>query len=194
MYNKISFYFISTNLTEIFEVYLKVSYIFSTQVVLFLLIYHLFRFVCPALFLYEYNKLKNIFFVSISFYLLSLIFFTKALLPLAWVFFFNFQNYSGYEVNVFFEARLNDYLQFYVDIYILVIFIGQMFSVITVLLMFVQKKINFILKTRKIFYLSFLVTATLLTPPDVVSQVVLTILFISIYEFLVILFFVKEQM
>ena len=69
-----------------------------------------------------------------------------------------------------------------------------MFSVITVLLMFVQKKINFILKTRKIFYLSFLVTATLLTPPDVVSQVVLTILFISIYEFLVILFFVKEQM
>ena len=194
LYNKISFYFISTNLTEIFEVYLKVSYFFSIQVVLFLLTYHLFRFVCPALFLYEYNKLKNILAVSISFYLLSLVFFIKAILPLVWVFFFNFQNYSGYEVNVFFEARLNDYLQFYIDVYILVIFIGQMFFVITVFLMFVPNKINFILKTRKIFYSSFLVIATLLTPPDVVSQIVLTILFISIYEFLVVLFFLKEQM
>lgn len=190
LYNLHTFYFISTNISDVFSVYLKLSYFISNQFAIILAVYHIGSFLAPGLFKFEYNALKLTFSVFGVLFIFSLILLHWFVLPFLCDFFFSFLSDST--INVFFESKLTEYFQFYKEIYFLICCIGQFFALILVYIYFIDKKINFILSSRKFVYVSFLILSTLITPPDVISQIIVTTYFIIFYELMLVGVFLKK--
>lgn len=187
-----SFYFISTNLTDVFTVYLKLSYFISTQLCVFLLFYHFLIFISPGLFKHEYKIIKLVIIMSCFFFLFSVFVLNNFVLPYVWSFFLGFQsNQTNESINIFFEAQIKEYLKFYINMHYITIIISQIFVFLLLLLHFIENKIKFIIKTRKLIYCAFLIFSTIITPPDVISQIVISLCFILFYEFIIIINLLK---
>jgi len=60
-----------------------------------------------------------------------------------------------------------------------------MFMIIILFLIYIKGDLKLIKKFRKIFYLSFVMFATIVTPPDVTTQLILSGSIICIYEILI---------
>ena len=99
------------------------------------------------------------------------------ILPASFNFFLGFQN-----VNVYFEAKINEYLEFYLTFYRLWIINSQILSLIICLLFFLDITNSFIKKSRKLFYALFVILATLITPPDIFSQLFSILILGFVYE------------
>ena len=181
-------YFISTNITEIVTTYFKICYVNSFTLILSLVVYHLLLFLSPALTLYEYLLAKKYFFKSIIFFFISLFIFTKYLMPVGWDFFLNFQNiYSVKTINVYFECKMEEYVSFYSTTCIVLFLINQFCIGLFMFLDCLDNKVRFIKNSRKIFYLVFLIISTMITPPDVLSQLSTLLFFSLIYENLILI-------
>ncbi len=192
VYKTYSFYFITTNLLDLFNVYLKISFFLSYQVTLFVSLYHILLFFYTALFKYELNILKYSFLLSIICYCITLIIFNLYILPNIWAFFLSYQtNQLEKGLNIFFEAQITEYARFYIESCWSFIIINQVFVLIFVCLNFVKDKIIFIKKTRKLIYASFLVFSTIITPPDIISQVIVSLLLMLFYEAILLFLIVK---
>ena len=190
----IFFYFIATNLTDIFKVYVDIAYFVSFQVFIIIVCYNLFMFFTPALFVYEYKKIK---FVLVTFFVLTIIgiyLLNTIILPYSFSFFLAFNKSSSYNVDVFFEFKITEYVQFYKSIYYIIIFLSQFFSFIFLLFDSMKNKIKFILSTRKVFYIIFLLLSTLLTPPDILGQLLSAFLLVVCFEFLIIIIIFKNYL
>jgi len=190
-----SFYFISTKLTDVFSIYVQLSYFVSIHLFIFLLFYHVLVFISPGLFNSEYKTIKFTFFLGSFFCLLGFFILNIYILPYIWSFFLSFQNnHSSQSVNIFFEAQIIEYFKFYIYIHYLTVIVSQVFVLILIILHFTKNKIDFVTKTRKIVYFGFLILATIITPPDVISQIIICIGFILFYEFLIIIVVLKNIM
>lgn len=190
----IFFYFIATNLTDIFKVYVDIAYFVSFQVFIIIVCCNLFMFFTPALFVYEYKKIK---FVLVTFFVLTIIgiyLLNTIILPYSFSFFLAFNKSSSYNVDVFFEFKITEYVQFYKSIYYIIIFLSQFFSLIFILFDSIKSKIKFILSTRKIFYIIFLLLSTLLTPPDILGQLLSAFILVVYFEFLIIIIIFKNYL
>lgn len=186
LYDSSVFYFIATNLTDVFAVYLKLSYFVSNQLILVFLIYHFLIFLSPALYTHEYKRIKSTiifwFFVMIS----CVLIFHFYVLPFAWYFFLNYQS-----VNIFFEARINEYFSFYVTVYFGLMVIGHFFIAIFLILDFITNKVVFVKNYRKSCYFLFFVLGALITPPDVISQILFGFSCVLIYESIIVTIILK---
>lgn len=182
-------YFIFTNITDLFSTYFSISYFVSNQIFILILSYQIVVFLSPGLFKFEYDLIKFVTFVCLSFYLTSVCLLNNVVLPYLWEFFTSFHSGPSKEV-IFFESKITEYLYFYMDIYLITIFIGQVFAFIFLFLRLSETKQYY--KMRKFFYGGFICFATLATPPDIVSQICLSILFVILYElFIVFIIFIK---
>jgi len=186
-----SFYFIATNITDIFSTYLTLSYLTAFQLTTFFLFYQMLAFLSPALYSLEKITLKRILYLSFVFWLISVQILTSLALPLTWSFFLSFQDTSKNVLNIFLETRINEYLTLYIYIYWIVVLIGQSFLGGFFALNFFNKKLKFIKNSRKPIYFFFFIFATLLTPPDVVSQLLLVFCFGVVYELMIIIIILK---
>jgi sec-independent protein translocase protein TatC len=181
-----SFYFIATNITDIFSTYLTLSYLIAFQLTIFFLFYQVLTFLSPALYPLEKDTFKKILYLSFVFWLVSVQMLTSLVLPLTWSFFLSFQDTSKDVLNIFLETRINEYLTLYIFIYWIVVLVGQFFLSFFFALNSFNKKLEFIKNSRKPTYFFFFVFATLLTPPDVVSQLLLVFCFGVAYELMII--------
>lgn len=187
-------YFIATDLTEIMTTYLKLSYLVATQIVFMLCMYHLLIFLSPGLYNFEHKILKNYIFKSFFFWGLGVFFLNKYILNACWFFFLSFQNTnSNKPINLYFEGKINEYVNFYITICILSVVISQIAVIFSIFLNSVENKINFSKSYRKTFYMIFLIAATLMSPPDIYSQMCLLIIFSIIYECLLIITIFTEK-
>nr|YP_010516738.1 SecY-independent transporter protein [Haslea karadagensis]UXN44281.1 SecY-independent transporter protein [Haslea karadagensis] len=184
--NQNMLYFIFTNVTEIFTVYLKIIIFVGNHILIIFTLYHITLFL--SLGLYK-SELKNItFLIKTSFlvFILSVNFFNNILLPLSWSFFLSFQSFSFLKsIDLYFESKLNEYLIFYITSYYLCVTYCQIFVLLISFCKYLKNNLNQIKQYRKIIYFSFLVMSTVLTPPDIISQIVLSLNLIFIYELLV---------
>jgi len=184
--NPIPIYFIFTSITEIFSTYLKLIYFLSNQVCLICFLYHVLLFLSPGLYYFEYKLLKKVFFIGLLFFFLSIIILNTIILPACWTFFLSFQKtIANNSVNLYFEAKINEYLKFYTNLYFMCNLSCQMFMIIILFLIHIKGDLNLIKKFRKIFYLSFVIFATIITPPDVTTQLILSSSMICLYEILI---------
>lgn len=181
-----TFYFIFTNALEVLSVYLKLIKFLSFQIFFIYFIYHIYIFLSPALFCSEYFYLRfNVQFVF-CFLLLSIVLFTYILIPFIWNFFLSFQNLIiDKSFNLYFEAKLNEYLNFYISSYYLCEFYCQFFIFFLLILDYTKFNIKKIKKFRKFYYYCFIVFSTFISPPDIVSQIFFSLIFIFIYECLI---------
>nr|YP_010516652.1 SecY-independent transporter protein [Haslea pseudostrearia]UXN44195.1 SecY-independent transporter protein [Haslea pseudostrearia] len=176
-------YFIFTDVTEIFAVYFKIIMFLGNHIIIGFSLYHLILFFYLGLYNTEYKKLSFTIKIVITFFLISILFFNKILLPTSWHFFLSFQSFSLLKsINLYFESKLNEYLTFYITSYYVCVCYCQIFVLLIFFLEHIKTQVNKIKQSRKILYYSFIIVSTLITPPDVISQLVLSLSLILIYE------------
>lgn len=175
-------YFIFTDVTEIFYVYMDLILFISNQIILCNFFYHFLMFLSPSLHQYEYNNLY--FFIRISFFIfiISILVLNIFLIPLSWNFFLNFQSNDSNLIPFFFEAKISEYLIYYINLYSFCLLNGQFILFVLVYINSLSKNVLEIKKLRKIFYFLFFVISTLVTPPDIISQLCFSLILIFIYE------------
>ena len=175
-------YFIFTNITEIFSIYIKLVNFIANQILIIYFLYHLLFFLAPGLYFFEYKYLFKVFALGIIFWLFSIYILNKIFLTTCWSFFLSFQNLNN---NFYFEAKLYDYLNFYLTLYYICNINCQIFMILIFFLSSLNGNLNKIKQVRKIFYLFFICFATIVTPPDIISQIILLVSMLCIFELLV---------
>ena len=184
-------YFIFTDISEIFYVYLQLTFFVSNQITLLMLLYHSIVFLSSGLYKSEYEKLQFAFQVYILSWVCSMILLNKVIIPVSWDFFLSFQKADG--IAFFFEAKIIEYLNYFTNLYYVCFLNCQLLAVITLLLNNYSKNINKIRRFRKLFYMIFVIFSTLTTPPDIISQVLMSISLITCYEILLFLSLLKTN-
>lgn len=174
------YYFIFTDVVEVFLVYLELIFFINYQILIIYLIYHIFIFFSGAFFKVEYYYVRytlNLIFFS---WLVSIVLSKYILIPTMWDFFINFKNTSF--LNLYLEAKLNDYLNFHIKFYYVFILYCQIFTI----LFFSFSYINFysllVKRFRKLYYYLTLLFATLVSPPEIFSQILISIILILFQE------------
>lgn len=188
-------YFIATDLTEIMTTYFKLAYLTATQIVCVLLAYHFLMFLSPGLYNFEYKILRNYLFKSVCLWLIGFLFLNKYIINICWFFFLSFQKTCvDKPITLYFEGKINEYVGFYITMCFLCLLVSQLAVNFSVFLESVEDKISFSKTYRKTCYLSFLIIATLISPPDVYSQILLLLVFSILYEFLLIITIFKKNL
>ena len=111
------------------------------------------------------------------------------IIPTSWGFFLSFQN--SYAVNLHFEAKLNEYLRFYLNLYYLILYYSSFFVSLFFLFYYSINNLNLVKNSRKFFYFNFILLSTVVTPPEVISQVFLSFFCVFIYEIFFIILLLK---
>lgn len=179
-YKETTFYFVYNDLSEPFYTNLQNIVIFSNQIIFFVIVYHFFKFLSPGLYKSEYVMLNFVFKIGLNIMLILFVIFYKYILPLSWEFFINYQN--NQKINFFFEAKFNEYMKL-IYISYKIISMLTLIGVGLLYLIMVNKNINnFLIKYRKLIYISIVLISSSVTPPDVISQVFLSFGLISFFE------------
>jgi len=113
-------------------------------------------------------------------------------LPVCWDFFSSFQTSTNQYINIFFEAKITEYFSLYMLVYYITSLTFQIFVIVFLTINLLDKKFEFIKTTRKIFYMLFILLATLVTPPDVISQLLTVSCFILVYESFIVITVLKK--
>ncbi len=180
--NDENLYFIFTNVTELFSVYFRLIFFFSIQIISWYIFYHLFSFLSTAFHSHEFKFISFLWGSGSFFFVLSYVLSSYIVIPFGWNFFLSFQSQQGF----YFEARISEYFNFYSNTQILCLMYCQLFTFLSFFLVEIRHNYFYIKKYRKLYYYIFLILATLLTPPDLISQLATTIFVITIYEVLLI--------
>lgn len=195
LFKKNSLYFIFTGLTEIFSTYIKLSYFLGNQITFIFMLYHLLLFVTPGLHSFEYKNLRFIYVLSFLFWIISIIFLNILILPFSWQFFLSFQKtISNQAFNFYFEAKINEYLKFYVTIYYVCVLNLQFFVSLFIFLDCIKENLRLVKKFRKLFYFLFFLIATLITPPEIFSQLFIGFSMVIFYEIIIISIILKTKL
>ena len=168
---------IFTAIPEAFFTYLKVSLLGGLMLSAPVVIYEFWMFVAPGL----YKKERRILFPII---LLSTIFFVGgALFGYFVVFPFGFQFLLGFASDTIRPMpTMKEYLGFSAKLLLAFGLVFELPLVITSLARLGLVTVNFLKKNRKYAILIFFIGAAILTPPDVVTQIMMALPLMGLYE------------
>lgn len=190
-----SFYFLTTNVTEVFMTYVHLTYFITNQVGVIFVCYQIFIFISTGLYKFEYIYLKNVLTIVIICWMIFILLLNIWIFPASWFFFSKFQNFLSFQgLAFYFEAKLNEYLIFYKSIYYLCYLIYQIIVLFFIFLDLFKTNLLIIKKLRKILYFAFFLFATCVTPPEVVYQLITSICIIVVYELFIIHIILKLEL
>ena len=129
-----------------------------------------------------------------NYWILIIYFFNIHIFPVIFNFFLKYQQNNSKVIKIYFESQLVDYIQIYLVNFYAIYIISQLFTVLLFYLNKLQTHLDFIKKSRKLFYTIFLLQATFLTPPDVLSQIYTIFCLICVYEFLMVIIIIKKNL
>ncbi len=174
---------IYTGLTEAFFTYMKVAFFAGIFLTFPILLMQVWMFVAPGLYANE----KRVFLPFLV--ATPVLFFAGGavvyyiVLPMAWPFFLSFQSTGGdMALPIQLEARVSEYL----DLIMTLIFaFGLCFQLPVFLTLLGRAGIvsaEFLVKQRKYAIIITFILAAFLTPPDIISQVMLAVPILALYE------------
>ena len=182
-------YFIFTNITEMFFTNFLISFLISFFLSLQFFLLQIWFFLSKGLFKHENLKLIKFYSLYIFFHLIIILIIFIQIIPNIWFIFIQITFTNKYLFNIYFEPQLNNYFNFLFSsfIYIYILFIYYF----CIILLFIYQifKIQTIINLRKFFYLKFIIMATILSPPDILSQLLLFFFFFFFFEFLIFISF-----
>ena len=186
-------YFIFTDVSEVFYVYLRITIFIANQIVIIMTSYHILMFIIFGLYRSEYLKLQSIFKIVIIAWICSIILLKEFIIPCSWTFFLSFQktNEAIQPIVFFFEAKIVEYLNYFISLYYVCLINCQALAVLILFLNNISEKNNTVQVFRKLFYFIFIIFSTITTPPDVVSQIIMSFTLVVMYEFLVFFKYLK---
>ena len=174
--------FICTHPVELFKTHAFLIFYFSILLLLPYFFWHFLDFFCSGFYKKEYDILSNsIRFFFIVYFIVNLLAFFF-LLPNLWFFFQKFDTYLNV-LQIFefsFQPRLEEYFSFILDfIYLINLFI---FFYILICIFIFLLGTKLFLSWRKFFIVINIIFATLLSPPDILSQLFILFLLTLLNE------------
>ena len=179
---------IYTALHEGFFTQVKVAFFISICISLPIFLTQIWRFVAPGLYLNEKKAFLPFLLATPILFVVGASMVYYIVVPLAWDFFLSFQA-TGVDgsLPIELEPRISEYLSLIMK---LIFAFGLCFELPVILLLLTKTGIltsDDLIKKRKYAILSAFVVAAILTPPDVISQVLLALPIIALYEISIIL-------
>ncbi|MDF1593842.1 MAG: twin-arginine translocase subunit TatC [Desulfobacterales bacterium] len=168
---------IFTGLPEAFFTYLKVSFLFGLILSAPVILYQFWMFVAPGLYKNERHLLLPIVFLSSFFFIGGALFGYFIVFPLGFKFFLGFATDTIKPL-----PAMREYLSFSSKLLLAFGLVFELPLVITFLSRMGLVTVDFLKKNRKYAILLFFVAAAILTPPDVVTQVMMALPLMLLYE------------
>jgi sec-independent protein translocase protein TatC len=168
---------IFTGLPEAFFTYLKVAFLAGVGVAAPVLLYQFWMFVAPGLYRREKTLLLPVVVLSTFFFVGGALFGYFVVFPYGFKFFLGF---SGDKIQAL--PSMREYLAFATKLLLAFGVVFEMPLVITAMSRMGLVSVEFLKKNRKYALLLFFVGAAIITPPDVVTQVMMAFPLMLLYE------------
>lgn len=179
---------IFTGLHEGFFTQIKVAFFTSLCITFPLLLAQIWKFVAPALYKNEKSAFFPFLVATPLLFILGAAMVYYLVIPLAWQFFISFETIGGQgALPIEVEPRISEYLTLVMR---LMFAFGLSFELPVILLLLVKAGIvtaDGLASKRKFAILFAFIAAAILTPPDVISQVLLALPVILLYEISIII-------
>ena len=179
---------IFTALHEGFFTQVKVAFFISMSIAFPILLIQIWKFIAPGLYKNEKKIFTPFLIATPILFLLGACMVYYIVIPLAWDFFISFQVSSvDGSLPIELEPRISEYLSLIMK---LIFAFGICFELPVVLLLLTKSGIltpDDLAKKRKYSILIAFVIAAILTPPDVISQILLALPIIVLYELSILL-------
>ena len=168
---------IYTGLPEAFFTYLKVAFLSGIILASPIILYHFWMFVAPGLYKKERRMLGPIVFLS------SFFFIGGALFGYFIVFPFGFKFFLGFATEYIRPLpSMREYLSFSSKLLLAFGLVFELPLIVTFLAKLGLVSVEFLKKNRKYALLLFFVGAAIITPPDVVTQIMMALPLMVLYE------------
>ena len=175
--------FIFTGLMDAFLIHLKLSCYFGLALSFPYIISQVYLFVAPALYKREKTIILPVIICAPLLFLLGVWIAYFFVMPSAWKFFLSFETSGGLQkLPILLEAKLDDYLNLTLD---LMLGFGLAFQLPIVIVLLVKCGIigvQTLSAYRKYVIVLIFIVAAIMTPPDVISQLILAIPMVALYE------------
>ena len=168
---------IFTNLPEAFFTYLKVSFLAGLLVASPVILYQFWMFVAPGLYQGERRVLLPIVFLSTLFFLGGALFGYFIVFPWGFTFFLGFATETIRPL-----PSMREYLSFSAKLLLAFGVVFEMPLVLTAMARLGIVSVDFLKKNRKYAILLFFIGAAILTPPDVITQIMMALPLMLLYE------------
>ncbi|MFW6081665.1 MAG: twin-arginine translocase subunit TatC [Desulfosalsimonas sp.] len=168
---------IFTGIPEAFFTYLKVSLLAGLMLAAPFIIYQFWMFVAPGLYKNERRLMLPITFVSAFFFIGGALFGYFVVFPFGFKFLLGF---AGENIQPL--PSMKEYLSFSSKLLLAFGFVFELPIVITFMARIGLVTVPFLKRNRKYALLIFFIGAAILTPPDVVTQVMLALPLMVLYE------------
>jgi len=176
-----NFKFIYTKLTEPFLTECKIAIIFGIFFSLPFIIYQIYIFLAPGLYKSERKFIAPYLFVSPLLFLFGIMLVYYIIMPISWQFFLSFQNHNII-MPLSLEAKISEYIELVTELFLAFGLAFQLPIVTNLLVKFQVVSINGLRKARRHVIVLIFVLAAIFTPPDVISQILLALPLILLYE------------
>ncbi|ETO91914.1 MAG: twin arginine-targeting protein translocase TatC [Candidatus Xenolissoclinum pacificiensis L6] len=173
---------IYTDITEVFFVYLKVSILTAIMIAMPFFLWQIYAFIAPGLYKQEKKVFVPYLILTPFLFGFGVFMVYQYIFPIAWQFFLHTSHKSNTLLEIEFMPSVSEYLDLVVQ---LMIAFGLAFQLPIFLSLSVQFKIisvSFLESKRRLAIVIIFVLASILTPPDVFSQITLAIPMIILYE------------
>jgi len=175
--------FIFTDMTEALVTHFYMSFLATFLFSLPFLIYNILSFLKPSFYNFDFSKILKEIVSLLWINIVSFGIFFCVIIPKICLFFTNFEQKNGV-TRLFLEARISSFLSFFLH------FVHINF-VLTLLMFFAILGIKknyvsflFVKSLRQKFFFFSLLLSAFISPPDILSQISLTLLILFIYEIL----------
>lgn len=168
---------IFTNLPEAFFTYLKVAFLTGIGLASPVILYQFWMFVAPGLYEKEKRLLLPIVFLSTVFFVGGALFGYFIVFPYGFKFFLGFATETIRPM-----PSMKEYLSFAAKLLLAFGIVFELPLVITFMAKLGLVSVSFLKRNRKYALLLFFVGAAILTPPDVVTQIMMALPLMLLYE------------
>ena len=185
--------FIYTNLTEAFFSYLKISAFVSIVFTIPFILFQIWMFIIPGLYLHEKRKLSVILIAFFMLVILGLVIAYNFIIPIAWKFFLSFETQNIDFLSINLQPKIDQYLSLVISI---LITLSISFHLPIYLYLILRLNIlshEWVVLKRNISLLMMFILAAIISPPDVLSQILIVIPLFLLYELVVFLIVLSNE-
>ncbi|NOX32751.1 MAG: twin-arginine translocase subunit TatC [Deltaproteobacteria bacterium] len=168
---------IFTGLPEAFFTYLKVAFLAGIILATPVLFYEFWMFVSPGLYRTEKKYFLPIVFLSVFFFVIGASFGYFIVFPYGFKFFLGFATETIYAM-----PSMKEYLSFSSKMLLAFGLVFELPLVLTFMARMGLVTVSFLKKNRKYAILIFFVAAAIITPPDVITQIMMALPLMILYE------------